>query len=232
MKLTVRDAAGILGVSEKTIYRWLKQNAIPAYRINEQYRFNRAELLEWATAHKIAISPKVFEESEGSTIPVPSLSQSLKEGGVYYRVEGDDKSSVLRSVVNTMHLPEGVDREYLYGVLMAREGLGSTAIGDGVAIPHARSPIVHPVAHPMVSLCFLEKPVEYGALDGKLVYALFVVVSPTVRAHLHILARLAYCLRDSEFQSILQRRGLRDELSEAIRKVESALDSSTVGISS
>ena len=182
--------------------------------------------------NKIAISPKVFEETEGSTIPVPSLSQSLKEGGVYYRVEGDDKSAVLRSVVNTMHLPEGVDKEYLYGVLMAREGLGSTAIGDGVAIPHARSPIVHPVAHPMVSLCFLEKPVEYGALDGKLVYALFVVVSPTVRAHLHILARLAYCLRDTEFQSILQRRGLRDELSEAIRKVESALDSSSVGISS
>lgn len=228
MKLTVRDAAGLLGVSEKTIYRWLKQNAIPAYRINEQYRFNRAELLEWATAHKIAISPKVFEETEGSSIPVPSLSQSLKEGGVYYRVEGDCKSGVLRSVVETIRLPEGVDKDYLYGVLMAREGLGSTAIGDGVAIPHARSPIVHPVAHPMVSLCFLEKPVEYGALDGKLVFALFVVVSPTVRAHLHLLARLSYCLRDSEFQSILQRQGLRDELSEAIRKVESALDSAGI----
>jgi PTS system nitrogen regulatory IIA component len=232
MKLTVRDAAGLLGVSEKTIYRWLKQNAIPAYRINEQYRFNRAELLEWATAHKIAISPKVFEETEGSSLPVPSLSQSLKEGGVYYRVEGSNKSEVLRSVVETMRLPEGVDKEYLYSVLMAREGLGSTAIGDGVAIPHARSPIVHPVAHPMVSLCFLEKPVEYGALDGKLVYALFVVVSPTVRAHLHVLARLSYCLRDAEFQAILQRKGLRDELSEAIRKVESALDSSPTGSSS
>ncbi len=225
MKLTVRDAAGLLGVSEKTIYRWLKQNAIPAYRINEQYRFNRAELLEWATAHKIAISPKVFEETEGSAVPAPSLSQSLKEGGVYYRIEGDSKPTVLKSVVETIRLPEGVDKEYLYGVLMAREGLGSTAVGDGVAIPHARSPIVHPVAHPMVSLCFLEKPVEYGALDGKPVFALFVVVSPTVRAHLHLLARLSYCLRDSEFQSILQRQGLRDELSESIRKVESALDS-------
>ncbi len=231
MKLTVRDAASLLGVSEKTIYRWLKQKRIPAIRINEQYRFNRAELLEWATANKIAISPRVFEETEGSSIPVPSLCQSLKEGGVYYRIEGDDKSAVLRSVVETIRLPEGVDKEYLHSVLMAREGLGSTAIGEGIAIPHARSPIVHPVAHPMVSLCFLEHPVEYGALDGKPVYALFVVVSPTVRAHLHLLARLSYCLRDTPFQAVLQRQGLRDELSEAIRNVESNLNPSPNSLS-
>jgi nitrogen PTS system EIIA component len=228
MKLTVRDAAELLSVSEKTIYRWLKQSAIPAYRINEQYRFNRAELLEWATAHKIAISPKVFEETEGSSLPAPSLSQSIKEGGVYYRIEGDTKSAVLRSIVDTIRLPEGVDKSYLYSLLMAREGLGSTAIGDGIAIPHARSPIVHPVEHPMVSLCFLEKPVEYGALDGKPVYALFVLVSPTVRTHLHLLSRLSYCLREVEFQAMLQRRGLRDELSEAIRKIESSLETPAV----
>ena len=80
----------------------------------------------------------------------------------------------------------------------------------------------------MVSLCFLEKAIEYGALDNKPVYALFVVVSQTVRAHLHLLARLSYCLRDLNFQAILLRQGLRDELSEAIRKVESSLDSPAI----
>ena len=49
MQLTVRDVARLLNVSEKTIYRWIKEASIPAYRVNEQYRFNRAELLEWAT---------------------------------------------------------------------------------------------------------------------------------------------------------------------------------------
>ena len=44
MNLSVRDAASLLKVSEKTIYRWIHQQVVPAYRVQEQYRFNRAEL--------------------------------------------------------------------------------------------------------------------------------------------------------------------------------------------
>jgi nitrogen PTS system EIIA component len=62
MQLTVRDAAKLLSVSEKTVYRWINQGDLPAYRVNEQYRFNRAELLEWATARKINVSVEIFEE--------------------------------------------------------------------------------------------------------------------------------------------------------------------------
>ena len=42
MKLSVKDAAQMLDVTEKTVYRWIKQESIPCYRINEQYRFNRS----------------------------------------------------------------------------------------------------------------------------------------------------------------------------------------------
>ena len=80
MKLTVRDAAQLLMVTEKTIYRWIKQGVIPAYQINDQYRFNRAELLEWATSRKINVSPEIFAEPEGGETPPPSLSEALREG--------------------------------------------------------------------------------------------------------------------------------------------------------
>lgn len=53
MGLNVRDSAKLLRVSEKTIYRWVQQGKLPAYPVNEQYRFNRAELLEWATSQRI-----------------------------------------------------------------------------------------------------------------------------------------------------------------------------------
>ena len=69
MKLTVRDAARILSVSEKSIYRWIKDGVIPAYQINDQYRFNRAELLEWATSRRINVSPEIFAEPEGGETP-------------------------------------------------------------------------------------------------------------------------------------------------------------------
>ncbi len=141
MKLTVRDAARLLSVSEKSVYRWIKQGVIPVYQINDQYRFNRAELLEWATSRKISVSPEIFAEPEGGETPPPSLSEALRAGGVHYRVAGTDKASVLHAVVDLMKLPDEVDRDFLYQVLLAREALGSTGVGDGIAIPHVRNPI-------------------------------------------------------------------------------------------
>ena len=220
MKLTVRDAAQILNVSEKTIYRWIKQGVIPAYQISDQYRFNRAELLEWATSRRINVSPEIFAEPNGGEVPPPSLSEALRAGGVHYRVGGTDKASVLHAVVDMIKLPEEVDREFLYQVLLAREALGSTGLGEGIAIPHVRNPIVLHLSRPLVTLCFLERAVDFGAIDGQPVTTLFTLISPTVRAHLHLLSRLGYALRDPDFKRAILKQASRDEILEALRRVE------------
>ncbi len=227
MKVTVRDAAQMLSVSEKSIYRWIKQGVIPAYQINDQYRFNRAELLEWATSRKINVSPDIFAEPEGGDTPSPSLSEALAGGGIHYRLGGFDKASVLQAVVDVMKLPEEVDRKFLYQVLLAREALGSTGIGDGIAIPHVRNPIVLHVLRPMVTLCFLEQPVEFGALDGQAVSTLFTLISPTVRAHLHLLSRLGFALRDADFKAAVTRQASREQILEALKRVEMAMGSAS-----
>ena len=46
MQISVREAAAILNVSDETIYKWVKQDVIPSHTVNDQIRFNRAELLE------------------------------------------------------------------------------------------------------------------------------------------------------------------------------------------
>lgn len=223
MQLSVKDTAKILNVSEKTIYRWIKQQIVPVYRINEQYRFNRSELLDWATSRRIQISPEIFQETEQSKIPLPSLSDALKAGGISYRLGGKDKSSVLRSIVDLLNLPEEVDREFLYQVLMARETLGSTGIGDGIAIPHVRNPVVLHVSKPSITLCFLDHPIDFRAIDGQPVSILFTLISPTVRAHLHILSRLGFVLQNQEFKTALKRQASREELMEALSRAEAAL---------
>lgn len=223
MQLSVKVAAGLLNVSEKTIYRWIKQGVIPAYRINEHVRFNRAELLEWATSRRIQISPEIFQEQEPAKVLLPSLSEALKIGGVAYRVGGTDKPSVLRAVVDILNLPEEVDREFLYQVLLARETLGSTGIGDGIAIPHVRNPVVLHVSRPTMTLCFLEHPVDYLAIDGQPVNTLFTLISPTVRAHLHLLSRLSFALQDKEFKAALKRQASREELMELLAAAEDNL---------
>ncbi len=223
MQLSVKDTAALLNVSEKTIYRWIKQEAIPFYRINEQFRFNRSELLDWATSRRIQVSPEIFKEVDPNKTPLPSLTDALKAGGIYYRVGGNDKPSVLRAIVDVLNLPEEVDREFLYQVLMARETLGSTGIGDGIAIPHVRNPVVLHVSKPSMALCFLDHPIDFHAIDGQPVGTLFTLTSPTVRAHLHMLSRLGFVLQNQEFKAALKRQASREELMETLARAEALL---------
>ena len=220
MNLSVRDTAGLLKVSEKTIYRWIKQQTIPAYRVQEQYRFNRAEILEWATSRRLNVSSEILAEPEAEGQPVPSLLDALEAGGVFYRLAGDDKEGVLREVVEQLRLPDEVDREFLLRVLLAREAIAPTAVGDGIAIPHVRNPIVLHVERPMVTLCFLERPIDYGALDGKPVGMLFTIISPTTRAHLHLMAKLSFVLRDQGVRHAIERQESRLEIFRQIHRAE------------
>lgn len=223
MNLTVKDAAKLLDVSEKTIYRWIKQEFIPAYRINEQYRFNRAELLEWATSQRIKVAAEIFAERPEESVTLPALSEALEAGGVFYRIEGNTRNEVLANVVEHLRLPEEVNREFLLQVLIAREEMESTGISEGIAIPHARNPIVQHIGRPTVTLCFLEHPVDFKALDDKPVHTLFTIVTPTIRSHLHLLSRIAFALRDPDFRDVIVRQGLRDEILKEARRVESCI---------
>ena len=219
VQLTVRDVAGLFRVSEKTIYRWISDKRMPAQRFHEQYRFNHAELLEWATVEKVAFPP----EPSDSNCADCGLADALESGGVSYAVAGVDRQSALASVVALMRLPDETDRDFLLQVLVAREELASTAVGDGIALPHVRQPIVLSVSKPLATLSFLERPVDFGALDGLPVHTLFTLVSPTVKAHLRLLARVAYALRDDSFKSAVLRRAPREEILAEARRLDAGL---------
>jgi len=213
MKLRVKDAAELLDVSEKTIYRWIANEKMPFHQVNRQYRFNRAELLEWVTSNQMPISPKLLEEPDDAYIP--SLSEALQTGGVHYHVEGGDKAEVLHSVVDILALPQEFDREFLHQVLFARELLGSTAIGNGIAIPHARSPIALHINRALVSICYLENPIDFQAIDGMPVHTLFTIVSPTIKAHLSLLSKISYGLQHDTFLKAIAHNGSREEILQA-----------------
>jgi PTS system nitrogen regulatory IIA component len=154
-----------------------------------------------------------------------SLAESLERGGIFYRVNGFDVESALRAVVDIVRLPDEVDREFLVKVLLARELLEPTAVGEGIAIPHVRNPIVLHVQRPTLVLCFLEQAIDYGALDGVPVRVLFMLVSPTLRAHLRLLARLSYALRDPDFKQVVLGEGSRPEIVREARRVETSMAS-------
>ena len=223
MELALRDVAKLLGVSENTIRGWVRHDGLPAHRLSEEYRFSRAELFEWATARGHDVAGDLFAQST-SDEAMPGLGEALEAGGVHHGLAGVDRESALRSLVSRMPLPRDVDPEFLLHVLLAREAMQSTAIGDGIAIPHVRNPILLHVRRPLVTLGFLEAPVDFKALDGWPVHTLFAVVSPTVRAHLHLLSRLAFALRDPAFRTLVLLRAAGAEIADEARRVERELE--------
>jgi nitrogen PTS system EIIA component len=223
VQLTVRDLAKLLNVAEKTIYRWVKQGTLPVYRIQDQYRFDRTEILEWASARRVPVSPDALTEPAGSHGERVSLVEALRSGGIFYRLGGSSKREALRSFLEVLPLPSATERGPLLDALVAREELASTGVGDGVAIPHARHPIVLDVERSVLALGFLEEPLDFHALDGRPVHALFLLICPTVRAHLHLLSRLSFALRDPGFAAVVQRQALREEILAEASRVEAGL---------
>src|SRR5512135_3641639 len=213
MQLTVHQAASYLGVDESTVRRWISLRGLPAHRVNERLHLNAIELWEWATENGIPVSRRLLDQA-------PPLSELLATGGIHHDVSGEGKAGVLREIVAHLPLPDDTDRQFLVTVLEAREAMGSTGIGNGIAIPHVRNPIVLHVDAPFVTLCLLRHPVDFDAVDGKPVHALFTVISPSVPAHLRILAQLGFVLRDEELRRLLARHAPAQELLDRVRALE------------
>jgi len=211
MKLTVQEAATLLGSSEQRVHDWIEEDGLPAQRIRGQFRINRTELLEWATEHDITLRPRVFARSEDPE-SAPSLADALRAGGIHFGIPGGEVENVLRTIIDLLPVDDDVDRDTLFHILLARDALGVAAIGEGIAIPHVRTPIVLSSSGSTAALAFLVDPLAIPAPDDDPVDTIFFLICPTVHAHLAMLAKLAFCLRAPAFRNALRRRATPEEI--------------------
>lgn len=222
MHLTVADVAALLRTSTKQIYRWIDEGELGCNWFHDQPRFNRTELLEWATARRMPIAVEQFLDDEGEDPNFPTLAESLRAGGIHHHIGGADRRSVLLAAVGTMRLPSA-EAETLVEILLAREATGTTGIGEGIAIPHVRHPIVMAGVPASISLCFLDTPVGFCAVDDKPVHTLFLMISTTVRGHLQSLAKLSSALHFSAFKTAVLHRESAEEILREAERVEASL---------
>lgn len=223
MQISVRDIIRIFQVEEKTIYGWIANKQMPCVKVNQQYRFNYVELLEWALQNRITLTTEILALAEREPTGSSILASALKTGGVYYDVQGRNREEVLKNVIELLPLSVELDKKSLLEVFLARELMESTAIGNGIALPHLRNPVVLNVDEPLVTLCFLKNAVDFNASDHKPVTILFVLVSPSTKMHLLILSRLSFCLHDSGFQKYLQIKAPKEQIVAEAIVIESRL---------
>ncbi len=215
MQLTIKQAADLLGVSESQVHRWIRDRGMPAVLFNEQYRLNRVSLMDWAQRNQV---PLPVQELDAEADPL-YLADALARGGIHRDLFGTSRQQVVAAAVDRLQLPSSVDRDLLREMILARSAHDSTAIGNGIALPHARYPFVAAVRTPILGLFFLSAPVDFGAADGIAMTTLFVLVSPTVRTHLHMLSRVARALT-GELKQPIHARATDEEILAAARAAD------------
>ena len=132
------------------------------------------------------------------------LADLVARDAILATVKAGSKKQILQEIATRARDAYGLDAREVVEGLLAREKLGSTAMGGGVAIPHARLPGLTSIVGLFARL---EKPADFEAADGQGVDLVFVLLAPEESGadHLRALARVGRLLRDADL-----RRKLRD----------------------
>ena len=138
----------------------------------------------------------------GALSPV-SVGDLLGRGAVALRLGAGDKRRVLSMVAELSARNSGVKAPLIFDALMQREGTGSTGVGHGVAIPHARVPGLAKMKGVFVRL---STPVEFEAVDDRPIDLVFALLAPIDcgSEHLRALSRVARLMRDPELRRQLR----------------------------
>jgi nitrogen PTS system EIIA component len=135
------------------------------------------------------------------------LSDIVTPATIAVRVHLEDKAHALKFAASSLGARSGLDPDRIWQALAAREALGSTGIGKGVAVPHVCFPDLD---RPYALLCTLATPIGFDAIDGKPVDLIFTIITPTGSRGcnggeaLPYLAALSRMLREGETAQALR----------------------------
>lgn len=144
------------------------------------------------------------------------LSEILDANNIIPDLKARDKKKVLEELAESIvKIRPSLDKDSLVKVLLERERLGSTGIGDGVAIPHGK---FHGINEPVISFGRSLKGLDFEAMDGQPVFLFFLLVAPenSASVHLKALARIAKLLKNSSFRKTLMELQTGQEIYNAI----------------
>jgi len=146
------------------------------------------------------------------------LTDLLSPDSIIAELRGGDKPSVLQELASVLvDKSPGLDLTELVNILLEREQLGSTGIGDGIAIPHGKVPHLDRL---LVSFGRTSRGVPFEAMDDQPVHLLFLLVAPENSAGLHLkaLAKISRLLQDSALKKSLREAPDRETIFDLIRR--------------
>ena len=125
------------------------------------------------------------------------FSELLRPEGIFADLKASSKKQVLQQLASHAAQISGEDEREIFDALLERERLGTTGVGQGIAIPHAK---LAGLTHLFALFARLEHPVEFESIDEDPVDLIFLLLAPEAAGadHLKALARVSRMLRDED----------------------------------
>ncbi|MFZ0566300.1 MAG: PTS sugar transporter subunit IIA [Chlamydiales bacterium] len=234
MDLKIKDIAELLNVSVTTIRRWLVDKKIPAYRLNRQYRFSRAEIEDWLIQQKLGatldqeekeqvIDEKKHDRAVQSGNMQFSLYRAVYRGEVLVDVPGETKEEVVRWTMHHMATRFDLDPDVLTDLFLDREKMMPTALNHGIGAPHTRDFLLD-THYDVVTVVYPRQSIEYGALDGEPVHTLFFLFACEDARHLNLLAKLAHLSANEKTRAFFRTKPSKERFLDFVKHWENTLN--------
>ncbi|HNQ21554.1 MAG TPA: PTS sugar transporter subunit IIA [Phycisphaerae bacterium] len=212
--MSLEDFARHVGMDARDVQRLADRGKLPAQKVGGQWRFNRARVTEWlqqempslAEDRLIAIERSMGCGLEGAPADdCTFVTDLLGMEGIELALPANTKASLLRELVKLaqrtglLYDPLG-----LQFALEEREGMCSTALPNGVAIPHPRQPMPYVSAEPLIAMARVSRGIGFGSPDRGLTYLFFLICCHDDRHHLRVLARLMRILDGDTVAALME----------------------------
>jgi PTS system nitrogen regulatory IIA component len=186
--MTIKDVSKYLKMNERTVYKLIQAGQIPAARLGKQWRLDKQKLNEWI-GFKMAEMPAedlahLEKDHKDAVIRIMPL---LKEENIVFNFFATSKSQAIQKLVDVLsknHKLTPTQRNTLLKAVMEREKLCSTAIGEGVAIPHPRDVVIDNIKKPLIAIGISKNGMDFESIDNEPTRLIFLLSAPRSDIHL------------------------------------------------
>lgn len=221
--MSIKRLSEYLTVSEKTIYRMLEKNSLPAIRIGGQWRFRKRDIDEW-------IDNQVKKADLGDRQVLADLGPSeiamtplLEPDNIWLNVPASSKEEVLKWMVTQAKLEEGIDRSALTESILQREKMCSTALVSRAAFPHLDDPAKFKFSRKRVLLAILQQSLSWQDPHGHQPRVVAMILARRVQGYLLTISRAIKLFSNPDFIDHLIQCNSRDGVIAFIRQAEDRL---------
>lgn len=208
--MTLEEVAEYLRISERTVYDWAQKGEIPCGKFGTSWRFRRKDIEAWVD---YKLSPKTEIEDEKITI-----GSALSEDKIII-TDSENKTEVIDQLLELVSSdPKVKNKTIVREEMYKREQLMSTGIGQGVAIPHIRTPEVKDL---LLAVAVCKNGVKnYEGLDSEPVKLVFMILARDDQhsSHLKTLSAISLAIKESELKNSLISAETAKEFIELINK--------------